>query len=149
MTAGDTPQTKQQQIARLVVLQKALILPEDANFHEMLQQQIDGLKVAINAEKPLDKQIEGLTEAITRKREKHAKNADQIAELMLHQQSLEAEVNLKEQELTVLKQRKAAELNIVQAQMPSPEAANQVQLLMQQVASLQTALMQMQQQGQQ
>ena len=58
--------TKQAQITRLLKLQKALLMPDDQQYHNLLEEQVTALKAAIPADRPLDDQIKGLEAALVR-----------------------------------------------------------------------------------
>ena len=143
------PQTapKGQQIQRLQKLQQALKLPEDQTYYDLLQEQIVEIKAAICAEKPLDQQIVGLEGAIQRKQAKRSKAVEEVNRLQQEIQDLDADIVVKESDLAKLKQKKLEELNLpTQQASPDLAAANQIQMLTQQVNQLQYALNLMSQQ---
>ena len=108
-TSSDT-KTDGQEIARLSRLQKSLILPQDAEYHKMLEDKILGLRRQITASKPLDTQIQTLTAALERKEEKLQQRLDGIAELQMEIKQIESERDTLKKDLEALKQEKLLEL---------------------------------------
>ena len=107
--SSDT-KTDGQEIARLSRLQKSLILPQDAEYHKMLEDKILGLRRQITASKPLDTQIQTLTAALERKEEKLQQRLDGIAELQMEIKQIESERDTLKKDLEALKQEKLLEL---------------------------------------
>ena len=142
--AEETPQpsTKQDEIKRLIGLQKALLLPQDQDYFDAIEKQVTILKTEINQSKPLDEQIKGLDAAIIRSQAKRSQLLDGIADQQLQLGVVEAKLEEQTKQMEQLKVQKLQQLNVKPQQQDIATQQTMTQL-MGQVTQLQNILNQL------
>ena len=123
MSDDEEPLNTHAEIQRLSKLIPALKLPEDEDLKQTLEKRILELKKRATSAKPLEEQISILQSLVERKEQKMEKLKDSIAKAQLEVQTVGAEMEVLKQELSQLKQRHLASLDIQPVQAPEDQQA--------------------------